>query len=264
MAVKTMRDLLVEELREIYDAEKRAVKAYPRLARAASSDRLKQAIEDHLEETQAQIKRIEQVFAEMDLSARGKTCEAVKGFIADTEERLRTDMPAELRDVALITEAQKIEHFEIAAYGSVHTFAQALGLESVATLLKQTLDEEKATDKKLNDIAIKDVNKKALRASEAVAEERKPARRGAGGAAGARAAKSGTAARKGSDAAGSAAKTAKRKSGAPRRATRRGQEAGESTRQRAPAQPASSGSEPSESAMAADKPQREGGENSES
>lgn len=219
MAVKSMQDVLVEELREIYDAEKHAARAYPRLVRAATSDRLKQAFEDHMEKTQAQVKRLEQVFGEMKVSARAKSCAAVRGFIGDAEARIGADMPGELLDVALLAEAQKIEHFEIAAYGSAHAFAQALGLDQVAQRLKETLEEEKAADKMLNQVALRDVNKKALQVGGAAAGEKPAARRTTArrGAAGTRAPARGRTAAPGRGRATRAAGTAGRKAGGRRR-----------------------------------------------
>jgi ferritin-like metal-binding protein YciE len=162
MALKSMHDLLVEELREMHHAEKQAVRAYPKLLKAFTSEKLSQAVEQHLEETQGQVERLEQIFEELDLRTRGKTCEAMQGLVEDAQDLVDRGMDPELLDAALIPALQKMEHFEIAAYGSAHAHAEALGLGSIAKLLKQSLDEEKATDKKLNDIAIKDVNKTAL------------------------------------------------------------------------------------------------------
>lgn len=181
MAARTMRDALIEELREIYDAEKYAVKSYPRLIRAATSERLREALENHLKETRSQVKRVEQVFKEIGLSTRAKTCDAVRGFFSDAEDRIKSGATGEILDVALIAEAQKIEHFEIAAYGSAHAFAQGLKLDRAAHLLSESLNEEKATDRLLNQIALRDVNKRALQAS-AEEERDRPAARRAGGA----------------------------------------------------------------------------------
>ncbi len=161
MAKKTMLDLLVEELREILDAEKQAVRAYPRLVKAASSERLKDALEQHLEQTKGQIERLDKVFEHLDVNARGKTCETLRGLIADARDMIDKDLPEELLDVALIASAQKIEHFEIASYGSARAHAEAMGLDPVADLLEETLEEERSTDEKLNDLAINDVNQRA-------------------------------------------------------------------------------------------------------
>lgn len=165
MPVKTMQDLLIEELRDIYHAENQLAKALPKLAKAATAPELKQAFETHLEETRGQIERLEQVFEELDTRKRGKRCAAMEGLIEEAKEILEQDLPPEMLDVALIAAAQKAEHYEIASYGSLHAYAEACGLTKVATLLAQTLDEEKATDAKLNKIAIENVNQKALQAS---------------------------------------------------------------------------------------------------
>jgi ferritin-like metal-binding protein YciE len=180
-----MRDALIEELREIYDAEKYAVKSYPRLIRAATSPRLKEALEDHLKKTQGQVKRIEQVFKEIGLSTRAKTCDAIRGFFSDAEDRIKSGA-GEMLDVALLAQAQKIEHFEIAAYGSAHAFARGLKLERAAGLIAESLDEEKTADRLLNQIALRDVNKKALQAGAEEERERPAARRAGGGRGGRR------------------------------------------------------------------------------
>jgi ferritin-like metal-binding protein YciE len=163
MAVKTVQDLLVDELRDIYHAEKQLLKALPKMAKAASSDKLRQAFEHHLEETRGQVERLEQVFERLEVPARAKRCEAMAGLIEEAQEMVDEIKTPEVLDAALITAAQKVEHYEIASYGSVHALAQATGQEEVAQLLGQTLEEEKAADQKLNQIALSDVNKTALK-----------------------------------------------------------------------------------------------------
>jgi ferritin-like metal-binding protein YciE len=163
MAVKTVQDLLVDELRDIYHAEKQLLKALPKMAKAASSDKLRQAFEHHLEETRGQVERLEQVFERLEVPARAKRCEAMAGLIEEAQEMVDEIKTPEVLDAALITAAQKVEHYEIASYGSVHALAQASGREEVAQLLSQTLEEEKAADQKLNQIALSDVNKTALK-----------------------------------------------------------------------------------------------------
>ncbi|HYE50952.1 MAG TPA: ferritin-like domain-containing protein [Azospirillaceae bacterium] len=167
MATKTMQDLLIEELRDIFHAENQLAKALPKLAKAATAPELRQAFETHLEETRGQIERLEQVFEELDTRKRGKRCAAMEGLIEEAKEMMEEGLPPEMLDVALISCAQKVEHYEIASYGSLHAYAEACGLTKVADLLNQTLEEEKATDAKLNKIAIENVNKKALQASKA-------------------------------------------------------------------------------------------------
>ena len=165
MAVKNMQDLLIEELRDIYHAEKQLTRALPKMARAASNEQLKQAFTQHLEETQGQIERLEQVFEKLDTRTRGKHCHAMEGLIEEAKEIMEMGLAPELQDVALIAAAQKVEHYEIAGYGTLHALAQSAGLDEVAQLLEQTLNEEKKTDELLNKIAISDVNKKAIQAA---------------------------------------------------------------------------------------------------
>jgi ferritin-like metal-binding protein YciE len=162
MAIKTAQDLFLDELRDIYHAEKQLVRALPKMARAASSQQLKQAFEKHLEQTKGQVERLEQVFEQLDTRTRGKRCEAMEGLIEEAKEMMEEIESPEVLDAALITAAQKVEHYEIAAYGSVRAFAEAMGQGEVAKLLEQTLAEEKQTDEDLNKLAISDVNKKAL------------------------------------------------------------------------------------------------------
>jgi ferritin-like metal-binding protein YciE len=165
MAVKSVNDLLLEELRDIYHAEKQLVKALPKMAKKAKSDQLRQAIEEHLEETKGQVERLEQAFQKMEVPTRGKRCEAMEGLIAESEEVMEEIATPEVLDAAMIAAAQKVEHYEIASYGSARALAQALGHNEVARLLEQTLDEEKQADEKLNEIALSEVNETALQAA---------------------------------------------------------------------------------------------------
>ena len=158
MAVKTTEDLLIEELRDIYHAEKQLVKALPKMAKKAHSDKLRQAFEEHLEETRGQVERLDQVFELLDKPARGKRCEAMAGLVEEAEQMIEEIKTPEVLDAALITAAQKVEHYEIASYGSVHALAEALGKSEAASLLAETLKEEKAADEKLNKLAISDIN----------------------------------------------------------------------------------------------------------
>ena len=144
MPMNSVNDLLAEELRELLDAEKQAGRAYPKLVKAVSSERLKEALDQHNDETKGQIERLNQIFEALDMRARGKSCEAVRGLIEDAQDFVEKDLAPELLDVALIAAAQKMEHFEIAAYGSARAHAEALGLAKVVRLLEQTLEEEKA------------------------------------------------------------------------------------------------------------------------
>ncbi|HEX6144510.1 MAG TPA: ferritin-like domain-containing protein [Geminicoccaceae bacterium] len=165
MAVKTTEDLLLDELRDIYHAEKQILKALPKMAKKAHSDKLRRAFEEHLEETRGQVDRLDQVFELLDKPARGKRCEAMEGLVAEAEEMIEEIKTPQVLDAALITAAQKVEHYEIASYGSVAALAEALGQTDVANLLIETLKQEKATDEKLNKLAVSDINKSALQAA---------------------------------------------------------------------------------------------------
>ena len=161
-AVNSLRELLVEELRDIYDAEKRLTKALPKISKASSHDELKSAIDAHLEETREHVTRLEQAFDALDTPARAKTCAAMKGLIEEGDEDAGEDYADEgLKDAAIIGSAQRVEHYEIAGYGCARTFAQQLGHDKVAAMLQETLDEEKAADEKLTEIALQSVNEAA-------------------------------------------------------------------------------------------------------
>jgi ferritin-like metal-binding protein YciE len=163
MALKSVHDLLIDELRDIYHAERQLVKALPKMAKAASSDKLRQAFEHHLEETKGQVERLDQVFDKLGKGARGQRCEAMQGLIEEAQEMIDEIGTPEVLDVALITAAQKVEHYEISAYGSAAALAESLGQKEVGQLLNETLDEEKQADQKLNQIAMSEVNQKALK-----------------------------------------------------------------------------------------------------
>lgn len=154
MSANNLRELLIEELKDIYDAEHRITKALPKMAKAADSDELKEAFRIHLRETEQQIKRLEQVFDELDETPKRKECKAMVGLLEEGEELIDDEESApHVRDAGLITAAQKVEHYEMAAYGSLRTWADLLGEEKVLNLLQTTLDEEGETDKKLTEIA---------------------------------------------------------------------------------------------------------------
>ena len=165
MTIKTTRELLVDELRDIYHAEKQLVRALPKMAKAAKSPKLRQAFEQHLDETKGQVERLEQVFEQMDTRSSGKRCEAMEGLIEEAKEMMEEIKTREVLDAALIMGAQKVEHYEIAAYGSACALAEALGQNDIKQLLEETLNEEKAADQKLNQLAISEVNKSALAAA---------------------------------------------------------------------------------------------------
>jgi len=152
MSAENLQELFVEEVRDIYDAEKQLVKALPKMAKAAESAELRAAFEEHLEITRAHVGRLEEVFKGLGMAARGKTCEGMKGLIEEGQEAME-EMEGTVLDAALIASAQKVEHYEIATYGTLATFAEVLGLEDAKDLLGQTLDEEKEADEKLTQIA---------------------------------------------------------------------------------------------------------------
>jgi ferritin-like metal-binding protein YciE len=162
MNLETLKELYVNELRDLYNAEGQLVKALPKMAKAASSDELKEAFEKHLEQTKGHMERLEQVFEEIDEKPKGKTCHGMKGLIEEGSEVLKADGEDSVLDAGIIVAAQKVEHYEIAGYGSVRTFAQLLGQDKSAELLQQTLDEESETNELLNKLAEDIVNPEAL------------------------------------------------------------------------------------------------------
>src|SRR6266511_4035915 len=143
MTIDSIDTLLTEELKDIYDAEKQIIKALPKMSKAASSPELRQAFEEHLEVTKKQISRLEEVFDLLDEKAGTKSCAGMKGLLQEGEEVIKEDVDEEaLHDAAIICAAQKVEHYEIAAYGTVRAFAQIMGNDQVVELLEQTLEEE--------------------------------------------------------------------------------------------------------------------------
>ena len=152
MNLDTLKELYVNELRDLYNAEGQLVKALPKMAKAASSDELKEAFEKHLEQTKGHIERLEEVFGEIGEKTKGKTCQAMKGLIEEGSEVLKADGEDSVLDAAIIVAAQKVEHYEIALYGSLAAFAKSLGLQDAAQLLNETLAEEKAAGAKLSEI----------------------------------------------------------------------------------------------------------------
>jgi ferritin-like metal-binding protein YciE len=162
MQMETLKELYVNELRDLYNAENQLIKALPKMAKAASSDELKEAFEKHLEQTKGHVERLEQVFQEINEKPKGKTCQAMKGLIEEGSEVLKADGEDSVIDAGIIVAAQKVEHYEIAGYGSVRTFAQLLGQDQSAELLQQTLDEESEANELLNKLAEDIVNPEAL------------------------------------------------------------------------------------------------------
>jgi len=161
MKLESLQDLLISELKDIYSAENQILKALPKMAKAAASDDLKAAFKTHLEETKGQVERLDQIFEMLEASPRGKKCKAMQGLIEEGSELLSEDADPYVLDAALIAAAQKVEHYEIASYGCVRTWAQELGFDEVVELLEATLDEEKATDEKLTELAESHVNAEA-------------------------------------------------------------------------------------------------------
>lgn len=159
--LNSLQDLYLEQLQDLYDAEQQITKALPKMAKAASSPELKKSFELHLEQTQNQITRLEQVFEQLGEKATGKTCKAMKGLIAEGEELMSEEADPAVMDAGLIAAAQRVEHYEMAGYGTLRTWATILGMNDSVKLLQQTLDEEGETDHKLSALAEKTVNVKA-------------------------------------------------------------------------------------------------------
>lgn len=162
MKKNTLEELLLEELKDIYDAEHQIVEALPKMAEAASSPDLKMGFNQHLIQTEGQIERLEKAFNELNGGATRKKCIGMQGLIKEGEEIMKEDMKADVRDAGLILAAQKVEHYEIASYGTVRTYAETLGLDRVARLMQQTLDEEAATNEKLTALAESHINLEAV------------------------------------------------------------------------------------------------------
>ena len=162
MKMKTLNDLFIHELKDLHSAEKQLTKALPKMAKAASSDDLRAAFESHLQETEEHVNRLEEIMGEFDIPTRGPKCKAMEGLIEEGKEALEEEMDDDVRDAALICAAQRVEHYEIAGYGCARTFAELLGHANAQQILQRTLDEEKATDEKLTQIAMQHVNAEAV------------------------------------------------------------------------------------------------------
>jgi len=164
MTLNSLDDLFVAQIEDLYDAEQRLTKALPKMAEAASNKKLQTAFKDHLRETEHHVERLEKVFQAIGRSPKRQTCEAMKGLISEGEEAVSAGGDADVKDAALIAAAQRVEHYEIAGYGTVRTLAKHLGQKDVAKILQQTLDEESACNEKLTSIAESSVNVGAARA----------------------------------------------------------------------------------------------------
>ena len=182
----TLHDAFVDELRDMYDAEKQLTKALPKLAKSASSPELRSAFESHLEETRGQLERLEQVFESLEEKARGKHCDAMAGIIEEGKSIMEEDFDEVTMDACLIAAGQRAEHYEMAAYGTLVAWARAMGHTTAAKLLQETLNEEKAADKKLTSLAEGGINQEAADTAHPSGEEEEeemPARGGRGGSA---------------------------------------------------------------------------------
>lgn len=173
MKLSTLQDLFLEELKDIYDAEQQIVKALPQMAKAAQSDELRNAFEDHLEQTKEQVSRLEQIFENLGEQPKGKKCKGMAGLIEEAKELMKEDIEPDVLDAGLIAAAQRVEHYEIAVYGCLATYANLMGNEEDAELLQQTLDEEKESDELLTEIAESCINMEANDEDEEEEEETK-------------------------------------------------------------------------------------------
>jgi ferritin-like metal-binding protein YciE len=160
--MSTLQDLYIDQLQDLYDAEQQITDALPKMARHTNSSNLREGFEAHLKETKEQIERLDQIFKGLGVSSSGEKCEAMRGIIKEGEELMGKDAAQEVLEAGLIASAQRVEHYEIAAYGTVHTLARQLGRDDDAALLSKTLAEEKETDSKLTKIAENSINQKAV------------------------------------------------------------------------------------------------------
>jgi ferritin-like metal-binding protein YciE len=178
MSLDSLHDLYVDELKDLYNAESQLLKALPRMAKAATAPALKAAFTEHLEVTRGQVGRLETIFADLGVNPKGKKCKAMEGLIEEGKELMEEDGGPGVLDAALISAAQKVEHYEMAGYGCVRTFAHLLGYEDAAALLQETLGEEGEADKKLTELAESIINVEAAGEGDEE-EESPPARKGA-------------------------------------------------------------------------------------
>jgi ferritin-like metal-binding protein YciE len=162
MKMRSIHDLYVDELKDLYNAEHQLLKALPKMAKAASAPELAEAFTAHLEETKGQIERLEKIFKKLDATPKGKKCKAMEGLIEEGKELMEEDADPAVMDAGLIAAGQRVEHYEMAGYGCVRTFAKLLGYTEAATLLQETLNEEGAADKKLTKLAESVINVEAL------------------------------------------------------------------------------------------------------
>jgi ferritin-like metal-binding protein YciE len=166
MSLESLDGLFLDELKDVYNAEKQILKALPRMAKAASADALSSAFTNHLRETQGQVRRLERIFKSLGQTPRGKKCKGMEGLLAEGKDLMEEEAAPEVMDAALIAAAQRVEHYEMAAYGCLRTYAQLLGYEEAVTLLQETLAEEEAADEKLTALGEGGINQAAVTAGD--------------------------------------------------------------------------------------------------
>jgi ferritin-like metal-binding protein YciE len=171
MSLDSLEKLFLEELKDVYNAEKQILRALPKMAKAAESPQLEQAFTQHLKETQGQVQRLERIFKELGQTARGKKCKGMEGLLEEGKEVLEEEGEPAVIDAALIASAQRVEHYEIAAYGCLRTYASLLGYSEAGRLLQQTLKEEEAADQKLSKLGESGINEAAAMAGAGLKEE---------------------------------------------------------------------------------------------
>jgi len=164
MEAKTLRELYVDELKDIHNAENQILQALPKMVQAATAPNLKKGFQDHLEQSRGHVQRLEQIFKDLGEQPGGKKCKGMEGLLKEGQEVMTELTDPEVKDAALISAAQRVEHYEMAAYGTVRTYAKTLGEKGAAQVLQQTLDEEGETDKKLTRLAEHGINVKAMNA----------------------------------------------------------------------------------------------------
>jgi len=178
MAEKTLKSVFMDELRDLYNAEQQLIKALPKMAKTATSAELRKGFEQHLEQTKEHATRIEKIFGGLGEPVKGKKCKGMEGIVAEGSEVMSEDYEGAVMDAALISAAQRVEHYEIAAYGAVHAYAELMGESNAASLLERTLEEEKETDQKLTDLS-KEINQEAYQSGTGEEGETKPRQRAA-------------------------------------------------------------------------------------
>lgn len=166
MKLDSLDDLFIHELKDLLSAEKQLVKALPKMAKGAASEALRESFEDHLEQTKGHVERLEAIFENLGKAARAEHCKGMEGLIEEGSKLLEEEGEGMVKDAALIGAAQRVEHYEIAAYGTARALAELLGNKQAVKLLQQTLDEEKETDEKLTELALSEVNVEAAQAAE--------------------------------------------------------------------------------------------------